>query len=97
MNSTFSSLAEFKQVKLIGEGANGKVYRAYHKKTGSSNYTVFAVKVFNARHVSLSSNSPSSLISPQSALFKNFHAAVSCQLRCSVGSILFRVTLSILA
>ena len=56
MTSAFSSLAEFKQVKLIGEGANGKVYRAYHKNSGSNRYTIFAVKVFNTRHVSLNSN-----------------------------------------
>ena len=76
-----SKWSDFKQPKLIGEGAYGKVYRAYYSQnpqessmaaqsgptsplasprseTGETKrkYTIYAVKVYNTRNVSIFHN-----------------------------------------
>lgn len=37
-------LADLKQMKLIGEGANAKVYRAYYKD--ADRFYIYAIKMF---------------------------------------------------
>jgi hypothetical protein len=48
------SFSELTQLKVIGEGALAKVYRAYYKDPQSKKYYVYAVKVFNTYNVSKS-------------------------------------------
>lgn len=38
-------------MKLIGEGANGKVYRAYYQDPNTKKHCIYAVKVFNTHSV----------------------------------------------
>lgn len=45
-------LSDLNQLKLVGEGANAKVYRAYFKQPSSNKLYIYAVKVANNKKVS---------------------------------------------
>jgi hypothetical protein len=51
--ASIKSFNELTQLKVIGEGALAKVYRAYYKDPNTKKYFVYAVKVFNTYNVSI--------------------------------------------
>jgi|LauGreDrversion4_2_1035121.scaffolds.fasta_scaffold331715_1 hypothetical protein len=46
-------LSDLTQIKLIGEGANAQVFRAYFKHPSTSRTYIYAVKVANNKKVSV--------------------------------------------
>ena len=55
VGKTQLSWGDFARPKLIGQGAYGKVFRAYHKRKGANKHSIFAVKQSTRSLVSIHS------------------------------------------